>query len=107
MATALADHTTWEGERYELLIADTAYSIALKTGPHQVTIQVEGAVDVRFRHKDGAMGATDNWAICYAGMSTLVQLVPGVNNVNTPVIHLATGGTAVIVRVIPEPVRGS
>lgn len=106
MATALDAHTTWEGKRYTLADADTAYSIQLDTGPHQVTLQVEGTDNVRFRHTDGDMGATDDWATCYAGMSTLVQLVPGVNNVNPPVIYLATGGTSVVVRVVPEPVRG-
>lgn len=106
MATALAEHPDWEGKRYVLLVADTAHSIALKQPARQVVLQVEGSVDVRFRLSDAAMGADDDWTLIPAGRTTTKQIVANVSSDSPATIYLATGGTNVVVRVTPEPVRG-
>ncbi len=105
MATALDPITGWNPARRVLTLADTAYSIALDNGTQEVSVYVEGTVDARYRVTDGDVGATDDWMPLLAGAVSVIALSRASHG-SSKTLYVATGGTSVVVRVLPSPVRG-
>lgn len=101
MATALDPIVGWDPARRVLTLADTVYSVALDNSTQRVSIFVVGAVDARYRVTDAAMGADDNWQVLQAGRVSSIRMSRASHG-DTRILHLATGGTSVVVRILPE-----